>query len=123
MICSKCGKQLEDDCLFCTECGNKISLTKKQNQAIMAIKNNKVVDKINSFIERFGDRKINKYLSIISVIFMIAIRLFGFIFITALITIINSFLIYYNFKTNSKFDVRMIAFSLMVFFVGLLIMI
>lgn len=123
MICSRCRKQVEDESLFCTECGNRLSPAKKQNQVIETIKNNKIIDKINSFIERLGNRNINKYLSIIAVISMISIRLFGFLFITVLITIINLFLIYYNFKLNSKLDIKMIAFSLMVFFVGLLIMI
>ncbi len=121
MICSKCGKQLEDECLFCTECGNKVDLTKNQSQLNEIIKNNKTIKEIKSFIDRFGDIKINKYVSIATIISMISIRFFGFIGITALITIINSVLIYYNYRKYSKVDMKMILWGISVLGVGILI--
>lgn len=121
MNCSKCGKQLEDDCLFCTDCGNKVDLTKKQSQLIEIILNNKTINQIKSLIDRFGDIRINKYLSIATIISMISIRFLGFIGITALITIINSILVYYNYRKNSEADMKMILWGISVLGVGILI--
>ncbi len=102
MICSKCGKHLENKCSFCTECGNKVSVTNDQTQSNKTTKNNKIVEEIKSFIDRFGDTKINKYVSIATIISMISIRLFGVMVLTALITITNSVLIYYNYRNIEK---------------------
>lgn len=121
MICSKCGKQLGDGCLFCTECGSAVNLSENRNQSGDKIKSTKIMDKINNYIEGFGDKKANKYLSIAAIISMISIRLLGFVVITVLITILNSILIYYNFKRNSRIDMKMIALSLAVLLLGILI--
>lgn len=121
MICSKCGKQLEDECLFCTDCGKKVDLSKNQSQLIEIIINNKVIKEIASLIDRFGDIRINKYLSIATIISMISIRFLSFIGITALITIINSVLVYYNYRKNSKADMKMILWGISVLVVGILI--
>lgn len=29
MFCENCGKQLEDDAIFCPECGQKVQVTKE----------------------------------------------------------------------------------------------
>ena len=29
MVCEKCGAQLDEDCVFCPKCGNKINAKKK----------------------------------------------------------------------------------------------
>ncbi|MBE6903848.1 MAG: zinc-ribbon domain-containing protein [Ruminococcaceae bacterium] len=118
MICSKCGKQLEDECLFCTECGSSIGVAEELGKSTT---NNKFIEKINNFIYIFGEIKINKYLSIIAIVSMIAIRFFGFIVTSVLITVVNGYLIYYSYKRKSKIDTKMIIWSIAAFFVGLLI--
>lgn len=121
LICSNCGKQIEENCLFCTECGSDINLTKKQTQSNAIIKNDQIREKIDNFINKFGDIKINKFLSLATIISIISIRIFGFIVITALITVINSILIYYNYRKNSKMDMKMILWSIAVLVAGILV--
>lgn len=123
MVCNKCGKELEERSIFCTECGNKISPSKEQRKLGEMVKASKVFEKINTLIERFGDWKINQYLSVAAIISLISIRLFGFMVIAILITIINSLLILHNYKQNAKLDIKMLILSIAVFFVGLLIVI
>ena len=123
MICTKCGNQLQEGDSFCTACGYKVEQDTKRSKLSEMIRANKVLDKLNNFIERFEDRKINKYLSVAAIISMISIRLFGYIVITVLLTIINSLLVIHNYKQNEKLDIKMLVLSLAVFFVGLLIVI
>lgn len=123
MICSKCGKQLEEGCLFCTECGNAVNTAKDQSQSKDKPINNRIINEINGFIERFGNREICKYLSVAAIVSMIFIRLLGFVFVTVLATAINAFLIYHDYKRNIKFDTRMLAFGIAVVLVGILIII
>ena len=126
MVCGKCGNQLEEGSAFCTACGSRLSAdTKqiKQSEMIRKLQESKVIDKVNGFIEKIGDRKINQYLSIAAIVSMISIRLFGFLTITVLITIINSLLVIHNYKQNVKLDIKMLIWSLAVFFVGVLIVI
>lgn len=126
MVCGKCGNQLEEGSVFCTACGNRLSSdTKqiKQSEWIRKFQENKVIDKMNDFIEKIGDRKINQYLSIAAIISMISVRLFGFLAITVLITITNLLLMIHNYKQNIKLDIKMLILSLAVFFVGVLIVI
>jgi len=120
MVCSRCGKQLEDGCTFCTECGNKVSQTKTQS-LFNALTNNKTVEEIKKYIDRFGDLKINQYLSAVAIFSMIAVRIFGFVIMTAIVTIMNIVLVYYHYRKNSKADMKMILWSIAVLVIGILI--
>ena len=121
MICSNCGKALEDECLFCTECGYKVNLTQSQTRSNKTANNNKAMREIENFVDRYGDTEINKCISIAAIVSMISIRFLNFIFFAVLITIINSYLIYYSYKKNSKADMKIILWSVSVLVVGVLI--
>ena len=34
MICPKCGKQIEDDAVFCTYCGNKMARVQEEEKPV-----------------------------------------------------------------------------------------
>ena len=121
MLCNRCGKENEAEDLFCTECGNSLRATEKTSELNTPKKTNQFLKKINDRIEILGDEKINQYLSVIMMIVMIAIKILGFIVTALLITVLNGYLVYYHYKTNAKVNIKMIAWSVAVFIVGLLI--
>lgn len=120
MICDKCGKELDDECLFCTECGNRVGMYNNRIQSNGITKNNGIIENIKSFIDGLGETDINKYMSVAAIVFIIFIRLLGIAAITVLITIINAVLIYYNYIKNSKVDINMILWSIAVLVAGIL---
>lgn len=120
MICDKCGRELDDECLFCTECGNRVGTDNNQIRSNGITKNNGITENIKRFIDRLGETYINKYMSVAAIVFIIFIRLFGIATITVLITIINAVLIYYNYIKNSKADINMMLWSIAVLVAGIL---
>ena len=120
MICNKCGKELESKCLFCTECGTRVGLDEIPTQTNTA-KFNETFEKTNAIIDKFGYKKISIYLSITALVFMVAIRLIGFIFASILITCLNGYLIYHNYRKSLKVDAKMMGFSVAVLILAILV--
>ena len=68
--CSKCGTQLNDDDIFCTKCGNKISLPNFQEKIINSTNNNeKLIEHVNqlekdsnSLLIKLKSNKMTKYI-------------------------------------------------------------
>ena len=121
MICTKCGKQLEEDCLYCTECGAKVGCPPEVPTSNVSLTDNKIIDTVNDLINKVGDKKINFFLSIVTIVSLILIRILGIIIFTLIITATNAFLVYRDFKASSKLDTKMIVLSLAVLLVGIVI--
>lgn len=121
--CTKCGKQLSDDVVFCTECGTNLG----EPQELHIIQENSAADsaspenngafkfdhilKLNRYIDSYGAALLNKRLSLVVIITGAMISIFGFLICALLIGALNAYLIYRDYKQNHKLNVNMCIWS------------
>ena len=133
MHCPKCGKQLNEEAAFCTECGLRLNQSQQEEpaeqpeqavpQATVNDGNtteNGLLAKINDYIEKHRAETLNKYFSAVSIAAVVALRLLGLWVSALLIAAVNGYLIYRSYKATAKIDAKMCAWTIGAFLICLI---
>lgn len=71
--CSKCGKQLSDDAIFCSSCGNKCETDEFNNSINSTVNQNNYIDASNFTKQTTVTKKTSEYATVIKVFMIIGL--------------------------------------------------
>lgn len=126
MTCKKCGAELADDELFCTECGQRAGedvIYSDAKQKFSGVSKEKIKNysfKLDKLISTYGETDILKFTVYAGLLFLLSIRIIGFMLTSILLTIVNGYLIFSKYRRNKNLDMKMLMLTLLVLCVGII---